>query len=242
MNKTEKLENFIAKATEKYGERFDYSKFEYLGSHIKSTITCPVHGDFEISPNNHLQGRKCPKCSYEEHGKRCRKSLTEFIEQANSVHNNSYDYSKFVYETDTSKGVIICPIHGEFIKAAGKHLQGEGCPQCSRLNNRRKNNGASPKAFTKRCGSNEAIFYVLKCYTMDKSELFYKIGITSNTIKKRYAGKQAMPYLYEVIQEIHGNPEQIIEIEKQEKERLKNFHYIPSIEFCGSKGECFTTI
>ena len=44
------------------------------------------------------------------------KKLTkeEFINRANSIHNNKYDYSKVEYKGSTIKVCIICPIHGEF--------------------------------------------------------------------------------------------------------------------------------
>lgn len=30
------------------------------------TVTCPKHGDFLVTPNNHLKGEGCPYCDFDE--------------------------------------------------------------------------------------------------------------------------------------------------------------------------------
>lgn len=63
-------EEAINKAKKIHGERYDYSKFQYLGSHEKTTIICPTHGEFEQSPRGHInQHQGCPSCN-ESHGER----------------------------------------------------------------------------------------------------------------------------------------------------------------------------
>lgn len=63
------------------------------------------------------------------------KKLTkeEFIEKANNVHNNKYDYSKVKYINTRTKVLIICPIHGEFWQTPNAHLSKQGCPKCATL-------------------------------------------------------------------------------------------------------------
>ena len=53
-----------------------------------------------------------------------------FIIRANLEHGDLYDYSKFVYENSTTKGIIICKKHGEFLQISNNHLNGSGCPRC----------------------------------------------------------------------------------------------------------------
>lgn len=55
-------EYFIEKAKAIHGDKYDYSKSEYVYSHVDVTITCPFHGDFTQQPNNHLNGKGCKKC------------------------------------------------------------------------------------------------------------------------------------------------------------------------------------
>lgn len=45
-------------------DKYVYTNFEYKGVFNKSTITCPIHGNFEQNPHNHYNGQGCPKCSY----------------------------------------------------------------------------------------------------------------------------------------------------------------------------------
>jgi len=70
-------------------------------------------------------------------------TFDNFIEKANKVHNNKYNYSKFSYINLRTKGIIICKIHGDFLQSAGCHLYGNGrrrgstvgcgCPKCKGL-------------------------------------------------------------------------------------------------------------
>lgn len=64
-------------------------------------------------------------------------TINNFVEKANNIHNNKYDYSNVNYINNYSKVCIICPIHGEFWQQPSEHLKGFGCKLCSD-NSRRK--------------------------------------------------------------------------------------------------------
>ena len=53
---------FILKAKAIHGDKYDYSKVEYVASASKVKLICPIHGEFEQKPNNHLNGKGCKKC------------------------------------------------------------------------------------------------------------------------------------------------------------------------------------
>lgn len=55
-------DDFISKAKDVHGDKYNYDKANYEYSNQKVTITCPLHGDFTQTPNDHLSGRGCPKC------------------------------------------------------------------------------------------------------------------------------------------------------------------------------------
>lgn len=57
-------EDFIRKAMIIHGDKYDYSLVKYDGFRNKVDIICPIHGLFKQSPNNHLTGCDCSKCSY----------------------------------------------------------------------------------------------------------------------------------------------------------------------------------
>ena len=69
-----------------------------------------------------------------------RKRITkeEFIRLSNNVHKNKYNYDKLQYEKIHSKGIITCPIHGDFEQNLSNHLRGSGCPKCGTINTRNK--------------------------------------------------------------------------------------------------------
>lgn len=59
-----------------------------------------------------------------------KKTIDEFVKEANLVHKGKYDYSKTAYVNNRTKVIIICPEHGEFSQTPDKHLAGQGCPVC----------------------------------------------------------------------------------------------------------------
>lgn len=125
-------EEFILKAREVHGWKYDYSKVEYINGRTKVCIICNKHGEFWQTPNDHLSGCGCPECFDKEiRGKSKKLSQEEFIEKAKKVHRDKYDYSKVEYINILTKVCIICPEHGEFWQTPNDHLSGRGCPECS---------------------------------------------------------------------------------------------------------------
>jgi hypothetical protein len=95
--------------------------------------------------------------------------------------------------------------------------------------------------FSRWCGNNEyAIFYVLKCKDYFKEEPpFFKIGITVKSVKERYEGNTAMPYEWKCMLEIKDTSRVVWNTEKYMLRELKQYKYIPEIEFGGYARECF---
>lgn len=56
--------DFIEKAREIHGDKYDYSKVEYINNKTKVCIICPEHGEFWQNPYSHLSEHGCPKCNY----------------------------------------------------------------------------------------------------------------------------------------------------------------------------------
>lgn len=120
-------EEFIIKAKEVHGEKYDYSVSIFKDMLTKVLIRCPKHGLFEQLPSNHIYNvNGCPQCIIED------RTLTknEFIEKARLIHSNKYDYSLTEYINTKTKIKIICKDHGEFEQIAGDHLGGHGCIRC----------------------------------------------------------------------------------------------------------------
>lgn len=132
MGKKLTKEEFINRAKCILGDNYDFIKTTYLGMHIKTIITCKLHGDFLVEPANiiyHNSG--CPLCC----GEKIKRSKTittqQFIEKAKKVHGDRYDYSLVKYISSHDKVKIICKIHGVFEQEPNNHLRGCGCPLCN---------------------------------------------------------------------------------------------------------------
>lgn len=119
-------EEFIKKARTLQGGRYGYESTVYVSTHKKITITCPTHGDFGQTPNNHLKGIGCPKCAVL--AKASERTLTseEFIKKANIVHGGKYLYAKSIYAGSQKKITITCLKHGNFDQRPDSHLWGRG--------------------------------------------------------------------------------------------------------------------
>lgn len=124
------IDDFISRAKERHGDFYDYSKIDYVDTHTKVVIICPIHGEFMQDPTKHWEGQGCPKCAREK----AYHSTAEFIAAAKKIHaDNQYDYSKVDYQRSNEKVMIICPKHGEFTQTPSSHLSGNGCPSCAGL-------------------------------------------------------------------------------------------------------------
>ena len=124
-------EQFIEKATKVHNGKYNYDKVNYINTHTKVTITCPIHGDFEQTPSIHLGGDYgCPKCAIEANSENKRKSREQFIKEAREIHGSRYNYDKVNYVSTHTKVVITCPIHGDFEQTPAAHLRNQGCPHC----------------------------------------------------------------------------------------------------------------
>lgn len=59
---------FVDKAKMIHGDKYNYSKVEYINAHTKVCIICSEHGEFYQRPEKHLRGQGCPKCGvYQQH-------------------------------------------------------------------------------------------------------------------------------------------------------------------------------
>ena len=73
---------FIFKAKEVHGNKYDYSKIEYKKSKDKVCIICPEHGEFWQLPHSHLIGNGCKKCSSSKSSITRASTTSEFIKKA----------------------------------------------------------------------------------------------------------------------------------------------------------------
>lgn len=116
---------FIEKAKLIHSNKYDYSLVDYKNNSTKVSIICSKHGAFDQVPNSHLLGVNCPKCH------NLNKTKCDFVNDANKIHNNFFDYGLVKYKNSKIKIKIICPNHGVFEQTPNSHLNGNGCPNCN---------------------------------------------------------------------------------------------------------------
>ena len=67
-----------------------------------------------------------------------RKTQDEIIQGFIEKHGNKYDYSKVSYVEATSEVIVTCLQHGDFKITPNKHKLGQGCLECSIIENSKK--------------------------------------------------------------------------------------------------------
>ena len=149
MSKKLTKEEFVKKAKNVHGDKYDYSKVEYVNVNTKICIICPIHGEFWQIPSNHFQGKGCPKCGCGIISEKLSNNTEKFIENARKIHGDKYDYSKVEYKNAKTKICVICPKHGEFLQEANSHIMGHGCQKCKTEENAKRQK-MSTEQFTKK--------------------------------------------------------------------------------------------
>lgn len=193
----------------------DHSFEELSGLPIKNLrITCPLHGGFSQTANNHVRGAGCRHCYLSS------KSDTqeEFLRKALKVHSNYYTYSKSVYKGFKSKVCITCPIHKEFWQTPASHLSGAGCPSCCVTGYKTNVPGR---------------LYILS------SEDIVKIGITNKTVLKRLEKINKGPHKFTVVADFYFEDGAIPRLlESKYLKYLRQYYEQPTNKFDGYT-ECF---
>jgi len=125
--------DFIQRAREVHGIRYNYTQVIYVTAKSRVIIICPEHGEFEQTPANHCSGRGCHDC-----GGNKPLTMIRFVERASKIHSNRYDYSRVKFKSVECIVEIICPNHGLFSQRVMSHLKGFGCDRCGRLSKAKK--------------------------------------------------------------------------------------------------------
>jgi len=122
--KTTNKTKFIRKAKKIYGNKYLYSKIEYKGSKDKLNIVCRKHGEFSVTPTDHLsKGYECSECKKEER-------IDSYIKDIRKKYKNKYEYDFSGVKTIASRIKIKCETHGEFTLPLDRHMRGQECPKC----------------------------------------------------------------------------------------------------------------
>lgn len=254
-------EEFFNKAKTLHNNQYDYSNSIYVNSRIAINIKCTLcNTEFNQKPNEHIRIRKtpvrgmftntnggCPTCRIETLRKARTKGKDEYIQKANLIHGNCYDYSETeedilntpCYGDKKIKITIKCKEHGAVKVSKLNHIDKaypQICPLCSeyrqKLIDLTSTKGNTD--FLENLGKNiPTIFYIIKF------ENFYKYGLTTRSIKERY---RTVKKDYTIVQEISTTLDIAIKLEQiVEQYCLKlNLKIRPKLLEGNGSTECFT--
>jgi len=121
---------FIERAKAIYGNKYEYAESNYITAHIKVKVRCSIHGVFNVSPSNHINGRGCRTCGINQRTTSITKDKTSFINQAKEKYGKQFSYEKMIYVRSKSKIIITCSLHGDFEQSPQNHLRFIGCIKC----------------------------------------------------------------------------------------------------------------
>lgn len=222
-------ESFIIEAKQRFGNKYDYSKTQYINREHRVIVTCPIHGDFEIFAREHLDGKGCPKC---EKGER-------FISKLNEKFGAKFGTSEFFYKDSTTPVTLICPVHGAFSRLPNSILNSPyGCPQCGLAANQETCDQRHQEAESKKNKEKEAkeaerkAIYQKQIQELKNTELKYK------TILRRWLANPNIPLPssedffggYDIYYKLVNHYKQIISHSPAWIDEYKNQHHLPYLE------------
>lgn len=136
--------SFIKKARLIHGDKYDYSKVNYIRNNSKVEIICPIHGSFFQVPSNHLNEYRptgCRQCGIERYTEKSKNTKEDFIRKSREIHGDKFDYTNSVYTRNCDRIKIFCIKHQlEFETTPAHHYKnksnnkGGGCPLCWKEN------------------------------------------------------------------------------------------------------------
>lgn len=241
-NKTRTRKEFLAQLSEHHIKKYDYSLVKNYGNKNIEKFICPIHGVFKQSVVRHLDTKGCYKCGRKKTGKSNRtvfskKDIVLFAKQTNidgkKLKILNFKNTKYYYNTILK---ISCNKHGISSITVRQLKSGTTCKKC-------RFKGYGKKHFVDFCrinNKNKVVFYKILVY--GNKEKFYKVGITSNSIKNRFRKlKQQTGYSYTILKKIEDTPENIWSLENRVKKDNYKHRYEPEIKFAGHS-ECFKKI
>ncbi|QDH45649.1 hypothetical protein AAM22_gp74 [Pantoea phage vB_PagM_AAM22] len=173
----------------------------YKNAHSRVKMGCKIHGSWEISVHNLINGGYgCPACGDVQMALKRKTPLQEIMNRINRMEqilNCKFVSFKNGYKNVGSQIVMECPKHGNFettLRALIHKYQ--ACPGCS------------PNGYNK---FEKGYVYLLE----SEDKKYLKIGITNNVRQRERSLKEATPFSFKMIRHISfEDGKQAIEIEK----------------------------
>lgn len=125
------FEKILEQFKETHGDDFDYSNSVYVDTNTPIEVRCKKHDYiFRPTPKNHKNGSKCYHCGRESQIKKARKTQEKFIQDAENLYWDDYEYDLVEYVNNKTPVKIKCKIHGVFERRPDFYLKGDACRTC----------------------------------------------------------------------------------------------------------------
>lgn len=122
LNRDDVIDRFI----KVHGDKYDYSKFNFINTNSKSVIICKYHGEFLQTPSKHFyQG--CKKCLILN----SKYKIDELIKKLYLIHGDKYKFEIDSNYVDTGSYIHMICSHGKHDIKASSALRGQGCIYCT---------------------------------------------------------------------------------------------------------------
>ena len=92
-DRAEAAARFSTTAGSVHAGKYDYTDFDYVDAKTKGTVVCPHHGAFQITPNNHLNGIGCARCTHRV--SRAEVEMAEFVRGCGVVVEQQKPFGRF---------------------------------------------------------------------------------------------------------------------------------------------------
>lgn len=129
---------YLEKFREIHGNTYSYLVDEWpetINNKTKLIAKCRKHGEFSLTPNNHISiSAGCPSCGLESRAAKRTHLPEDWLIKFKEIHGNTYDYTSIDWGSVvnmTTKVTVSCREHGSFIISLNQHQRGHGCPACS---------------------------------------------------------------------------------------------------------------
>lgn len=94
------IDEFIKLSNQIHNNFFIYDKSIYVSNKTKLIITCPIHGDFEQLPYNHLMGKGCKLCNIKSKGE---EFIIKILDNENIKYKRQYTFDKCINNVTNRK-------------------------------------------------------------------------------------------------------------------------------------------
>jgi len=165
-------EEFLHTSMRVHSGKYTYGPLSTTQLTLRSPITviCPNHGPYVSTLGTHMRGSNCLKCVNEAQTK----TLSTFIQESKDLYGDLFSYEFTKYVNKETKLLLTCTSCGNLVTTTpGNHLHGGstgGCSTCSQAGFDKNKPGL--------------LYYFKVCLG---SNTAWKIGITNNSIRKRYS-------------------------------------------------------